>query len=146
MNTSWDQNPGQSAPRKSRKKMFILIGIAVLIPIILTVGIIIAVFGAIFFGTKSVEEYKCALAEVRKNDKAVEILGEPMEEGLFMVPNIEINGPRRYVNFSTSMTGPKNSGTLYVSSERNAFRSNFMMALEAEGEKTVLYTGSYPCK
>lgn len=146
MNTSWDQNPDLSAPKKSRKKMYILIGVIVLIPIVLTVGIVLAVFGAVFFGTKSVEEYKCAISEVQKNDKAIEMLGEPMKEGLFMVPNIEINGPRRYVNFSTSMTGPKKSGTLWVSSERTAFKSNFMMALEADGEKTVLYNGSYPCK
>lgn len=132
--------------KKSRKKIYIIVALAVIFPILLTGGIIAVVFGVVFFGTKSVEEYQCAISEVKKDEKAIELLGEPMEEGFYIIPNIEISGPRREVHFSTPLSGPKASGSLLVTSYRDAFRSDFLMTLEIDGDGTILYKGAYPCQ
>lgn len=139
-------NEQQPAKKISKKKIYIIIGIAIIIPVVLTIGIIIAVVGALFIGTKSTAEYKCAMSEVGKNDKAIAVLGEKIEAGFYLVPNIEISGPRREVNFYTPVSGPKGSGTLTVSSYRDAFRSDFLMQLESGGDTEVLYKGKYPCE
>ncbi|MDH3494467.1 MAG: cytochrome c oxidase assembly factor 1 family protein [Acidobacteriota bacterium] len=132
--------------KKSNKKIYLIIGLVVIVPIILTVGLIVVIVGALLVGSKSTYEYKCAIAEVKKDQKAIEMLGEPIEEGFYLVPNIEINGPRREVNFFTPVSGPKGSGTLTVSSYRDAFRSDFLMQLEKDGETEVLHKGTYPCE
>lgn len=138
---------GVPPKKRSNKKLFIIIGVVLIIPIVLTIAIVAIVVGAVFVGAKSVDEYQCAISEVKTNKVAIEMLGEPIEEGFFMFPDIEIAGPRRDVNFTITVSGPKDSRTLFVSSRRDVFRSNFMMALRSSDEgSTVLYNGSYPCQ
>ena len=122
-----------------------IVSVVLALLMLLTVGIIVAIVGALFIGTKSTAEYKCAISETAKNEKAIDILGEPIEAGFYLVPNIQISGPRREVNFYTPLSGPKASGTLTVASYRDAFRSDFLMQLESGGETVELYRGTYPC-
>ncbi|NNE66978.1 MAG: hypothetical protein HKN33_10480 [Pyrinomonadaceae bacterium] len=136
----------QQPVKKSNKKLYIIIGLVILLPIILVSVITFAIIGGVLVGSKSTYEYKCAIIEVKKNEKAIEMLGEPMEESFYILPNIEIKNSRREVNFSTSLSGPKGSGTLRVSSFRDPFRSDFMMQLEVDDDKEVLYKGRYPCE
>ncbi len=129
----------------SKLKLFGCIGVALIIAGVMVFGIFSLVIGGLYFGTKSTEEFKCAIAEVRKNEKAVAALGSPIEDGYLVIPNIEISGSRREVYFSVPLTGPKGSGTLTVSSYRDQFRSDFMMSLESGNKTETLYKGTYPC-
>ncbi len=130
---------------RSKLKLFGCIGIALIISGVIVVGIFSLVIGGLYFGTKSTEEFKCAIAEVRKNEKALAALGSPIEDGYLVIPNIEISGSRREVYFSVPLTGPKGSGTLNVSSYRDQFRSDFMISLESGNKTETLYKGTYPC-
>ncbi|MCB1023824.1 MAG: hypothetical protein KDB79_05520 [Acidobacteria bacterium] len=135
-----------NAGRRSRKWIIIVIVLVVILPIFLTFGIFAVVFGGLYYGTKNTEEFKCAMSEVRKNKDAVELLGEPINDGYFVMPSIEISGPVRRVNFSVPVTGSKSSATLEVNSFRDGFNSNFMMSLRGDGgKKLLLHRGSYPC-
>jgi nitrate reductase NapE component len=132
--------------RKSYKKLIIfLIVIVVIFPIVLTVGIFALIGGGLYYGTKSTEEFKCAMAEIRKDKNAIEILGEPIADGYLVWPNIEISGSRRDVQFKVPVSGPKSSGSLTVISFRDGFRSNFSMQLESEGKQVQIYRGVFPC-
>ena len=137
---------GQPQEKKSNKWIWVIVGLAILVPVSLVIAIVAGVFGFLFFGTKSVAEYSCAIEQVKKNEKAIELLGTPMEEGSYIVPNIQIRNGRREVNFSTSLAGPKAEGTLLVNSYRDAFRSDFLMKLRFEGKPIEIYRGRYPCE
>ena len=130
----------------SKKAIFLIVGVAVIIPIVITAGIIAIVFGGLYFGSKNTEEFVCAMSEIQKNDRAKEILGEPIDDGFLIIPNIEIKGGRRIVNVSVSVSGSKGSGNMTVNSYRDAFRSDFLVILEAEGKKSEIYRGRFPCE
>ncbi len=137
---------GVEQTRRSSKKLFVILALAIGLPIVMTVGILAMVFGGLFFGTTSVEEYKCAMSEIRKNKEAVDFLGEPMKESYFVMPNIEISGSKRDVNFHVAVSGSKSSAILTVNSYRDRFQSNFQMYLEKDGKNIPLYNGVYPCR
>jgi len=136
---------GVEQNRRSLKKLFVILALAIGLPIVMTVGIMAMVFLGLGVGTTSVEEYKCAMSEIRKSKEASEFLGEPIKEGYFVMPNIEISGSRRDVNFHVSVSGSKSSATLTVNSYRDRFQSNFQMYLEKDGKNIPLYSGVYPC-
>ena len=129
----------------SRKVIFLIVGVAVVIPVILAAGIIAIVFGGLYFGSKNTEEFVCAMSEIRKNEKAREVLGEPINDGYFIIPNIEIKNGRRTVNVSVSVSGSKSDGTMTINSFRDNFRSDFLVNLEATGKTFEIYRGKYPC-
>ena len=136
-----------SSGGRSRQCIIIVVLFSVIVPIVMTVGILGLVFGGLYFGSKSTEEYKCAMSEIKKNKQAIELLGEPIEDGYFVMPNIEISGPIRRVNFSVPVSGSKGSGKLQVISFRDGFNSQFMMNLRGDGGKNlVLHKGSFPCE
>lgn len=129
----------------STKKIILIVVILTLIPIIITAVIFAAVIGGLYFGTKNTEEFTCAMTEINKNEKAVEALGKPIVDGYLILPNIEISGSRREVQFSVPVSGSKSSGTLNVTSYRDNFRSDFLAYIETDSEKIEIHRGNYPC-
>jgi hypothetical protein len=131
--------------QKSRKGCWlgVIIGLSVIVPIIVGLGI---VGGALLMGNKNTEEYECAMSEVKKNNQVRDLLGEPMEAGWLAPGNFSIKNSERNIGFSTSLTGPKGSGTLYVKSFRNPIGSSFQMLLTIDGKDITLHNGTYPCK
>jgi hypothetical protein len=130
----------------AKKRTIIIIALAVIFPIVLTVGILAIVAFALLIGPKSTEEYTCAISQLKTNEQAVEMIGEKMEEGLYVIPSININGPVRNVTFSTPISGSNGSFTLVVTSYRDVFRSDFRMGIQKDDELVEIYEGSYPCK
>ena len=130
----------------STKKILAIITILGLVIFGIIVTIFAVVFGAVFVGSKSTYEYKCSMEQVRSNSDAKSLLGEPIEESFYIIPSIKIEGSRRFVEFSTTLSGSKGEGTLKVNSIRDGFRSDFLMILEKDGNATTLYKGKYPCK
>lgn len=78
----------------------------------------VALIGGIVFvamsALKSSEVYQGALKVVQTHPAAVERLGEPIKDGWLVKGNIKIDGSGGNANFEVPVSGPKNSGTLYV--------------------------------
>lgn len=135
---------GYQKPKSSKKKYLIIALIAIVL-VAFPVVLFTIIGGALVFGPKMTEEYGCAMSELNKNRKTVEMLGEPLEAGLFAFGNLSIKNQQRSVNFQTSVAGPKGTGTLSVNSFRNPIGSNFRMVLETDGKELVLHDDVYPC-
>ena len=73
-------------------------------------GIVLVAMSAI----KSSEVYKGALGVVQTHPTAVERLGEPIKDGWFVKGNIKFDGTGGSANFEIPVSGPKRSGTVYV--------------------------------
>lgn len=146
MNQPFGTNPTHGRKKGiSTKKIILIVVVLTLIPIIITVAIFAMVVGGLYFGTKNTEEFTCAMSEINKNEKAVEILGKPIVDGYLVLPNIEISGSRREVQFRVPVSGSKSGGTLYVTSYRDNFRSDFLAYLETDSEKVEIHRGNFPC-
>ncbi len=78
----------------------------------------VALIGGIVFvamsAMKSSEVYQGALKVVQTHPAAVERLGEPIKDGWLVQGNIKIDGSGGNANFQIPVSGPKSSGTLYV--------------------------------
>ena len=141
--------PGNQPIRLNRGHKLGIIGtvLMMLIPLII---ILVVYFTQTSFtvsdAAKSVEEYNCAMTEIRKNKKAIELLGEPMTDDSRVSPNIRISGAKRDVQFRVSMSGPKGTADLIVISFRDSFRSDFKMLLGKDDKGETLYKGTYPCQ
>jgi TonB family protein len=82
----------------------------ILAGVLLVGGIVFVAMSAI----KSSEVYKGALGVVRNHPAAVERLGQPVEDGWFVKGNVKFDASGGSANFEVPVSGPKNSGTLYV--------------------------------
>ena len=79
----------------------------------------VALVGGIFFvamsAIKSSEVYQGALKVVQTHPAAVERLGQPVKDGWLVQGNIKLDASGGSANFQVPVSGPKSSGTLYVS-------------------------------
>lgn len=130
---------------KAKKVRYGLIGLFLSLPILM-IGGVLFIFAIFYFSITSMAEFKCATAQLNKNEKAVELLGDNIENGYLIMPNIETNGARRDVQFSVSVSGSKSSGKMTVISFRDTFRSDYAVFLEAGGKDFTIYTGVFPCE
>lgn len=129
-----------------KTKTIVGIGCGILVLIGLVVGLVAAgIIGGIYYAAKDVEEYQCGLATLEKSEKAKAVLGEPITDGFWVQPNVKIEGSKREAYISGSVSGPKGSGTIYISSYRDNFRDNYSLLLEANGEKISIHNGTFPC-
>ena len=67
----------------------------------------------------------------------VAALGTPIEEGFFVVGNLEVNGSGGFAELAIPVSGPKASGTLYVVADKsgpNWYFSTLELAVEDTGE------------
>lgn len=125
--------------------LFIVIPIVLIliaIPVVIT-GIAI---GAVYFGSKSTEEFNCAMKLVRENDEAAAVLGENIQDGYMIVPNISIEGSRRTVDIKVPVTGSINSANMYITSYRDNFRDDFSVWIEHDAKQIRIHKGTFPCK
>ncbi|MDT5159678.1 MAG: hypothetical protein QOH51_4035 [Acidobacteriota bacterium] len=79
---------------------------------------LVAVVGGIFLiamsAVRSSEVYQGALSRAQKHPVAIEQLGQPIKDGWFVKGNVKIEGVTGYANFEIPVSGPKNSGRLFV--------------------------------
>jgi TonB family protein len=80
--------------------------------------VLAAVVGGIVFfamsAVKSTDVYRGALKVAQSHPAAIERLGEPIKDGWFVKGNVKVDGGGGSADFEIPLSGPKNSGTLYV--------------------------------
>ena len=93
--------------------------------IILVVGFVAVIMSIVFGFMKSSDVYKEAVANAKANTSVVEVLGLPIEEGLFVSGNINVSGTSGRANLSIPISGPNGKATLFVVATREAGNWNF---------------------
>jgi hypothetical protein len=86
----------------------------------------VALIVTIVFGMmKSSDVYKDALAMARAEPAVEMALGTPIEEGLFVVGNINISGSSGQADLAIPISGPHDKGTIYAVAEKSAGQWTF---------------------
>ena len=109
-----------------------------LLPLLLCGGgallFIFVIYGVVTGAIKNSDAYSEGMARARANPEVVAALGEPIESGFWISGSINVNGPSGDVDVSIPISGPKGSGTLYVTGTRSAGRWQYStMAVEIPG-------------
>lgn len=76
----------------------------------------------VFSAMKSTDVYKEALARAKANPAVTEALGSPIKDGFLMSGNTNVNGASGESNLAIPISGPKGSGTIYVSANKSLGR------------------------
>ncbi|MCB1037479.1 MAG: hypothetical protein KDD47_26850 [Acidobacteria bacterium] len=76
--------------------------------------------GGAFFLARSAGVYQEALAMVKEDPRAIELLGEPIETGWQFNGNIQAGDRGGEAEFSVPISGPKGSGMLEVEAKKVA--------------------------
>ena len=86
----------------------------------------VALLVTIVFGMiKSSDVYKDALAMARAEPAVEMALGTPIEEGLFVMGNINISGSSGQADLAIPISGPHDKGTIYAVAEKSAGQWTF---------------------
>src|SRR5215213_4023429 len=83
----------------------------------LIIGVVALVGGIIFVAMsamKSSDVYQGALKAAQAHPAAIERLGEPIEDGWLVTGNVNVSASGGNANLEIPVSGPKNSGKLYV--------------------------------
>jgi hypothetical protein len=96
-------------------------------------GIVMLVFGSM----KQADVYKEALARAQSDPAVAQKLGSPIEPGMFLSGNINVNGPSGEAKLAIPIHGPKAKGTIYVEATKSAGKWNYaLMQVAVDGEDT----------
>ncbi len=94
---------------------------------------------------KSSEVYQMALKEVKSNPDVVQVLGEPVEPGWWLSGSIKVSGTSGQADIAIPISGPKDSGTLYVVALKTAGQWQFVIlevAVDGQDERINLLKDS----
>jgi len=96
-------------------------------------GIVMLVFGSM----KQADVYKEALARAQSDPAVAQKLGSPIEPGMFVSGNINVNGPSGEAKLAIPIHGTKAKGTIYVEATKSAGKWNYaLMQVAVDGEDT----------
>ena len=93
--------------------------------IVLFAGFVVLILTLVFGMMKSSDVYKVGVAEAQAHPVVQEVLGLPIETGLFVSGNINTSGPSGEANLSIPISGPRGEGTIYVVAEKSAGQWEF---------------------
>jgi len=105
-------------------------------------GIVYLVFKMI----KQSDVYEEALHMAVQNERVMESLGTPIEEGLFVSGSINTSGSSGEAELAIPVAGPYAEGTIYVIAEKRAGRWHYqLLEVEIDGEaERILIIGEGP--
>jgi len=120
-------------------KWFVPVGCLGLLAIF--TGFVVLIVTIVFGMIKSSDVYKGALARA-KADPAVEMaLGIPIEEGLFVMGNINISGSSGEADLAIPISGPDDEATIYAVAKKSAGQWTFLtlvVKIKSTGERIDL--------
>jgi len=131
--------PGMPPPRTSwwsrNWKWFVPAGCLTIILLFVAFigGIVMIVFGSM----KQAVVYKQAVARAQSDPVVAQKLGSPVEPGMFLSGNINVNGPSGEAKIAIPVHGPKAKGTIYVEATKSGGKWSYsLMQVAVEGEDT----------
>ena len=104
-------------------------------------GFVVLIVTVVFGMIKSSDVYKGALARARANPAVEMALGTPIEEGLFVMGNINISGSSGEADLAIPISGPDDEATIYAAAKKSAGQWTFLtlvVKIKSTGEKIDL--------
>ena len=104
-------------------------------------GFVALVVTIVFGMIKSSDVYQGALEWAQANPAVERALGSPIEEGLFVMGNINISGSSGEADLAIPIAGPYDEATLYVVAEKSAGQweySTLVVKIKSTGDRIDL--------
>ncbi len=102
--------------------------------LVLFAAFIAALMCLVFGMMKSSDAYQHAVTKAKASPAVQQALGSPIEEGLFIMGNINVSGSSGQADLSIPVSGPDGEGRLYVVASKSAGRWRFSTLIVEIGE------------
>jgi hypothetical protein len=111
-------------------------GIVIVVAIL---GFVAVLLFGIFGAFASSEPYQHALTTARSNPNVIEVMGTPITPGFLATGSLSESGISGDADLQIPISGPKKSGTLYVTAQRrNGTWFYFTLAIDVDGRIITL--------
>lgn len=109
-----------------------------LFSLILGGAIMIGVAVAIQAAWRSIGAYEHAMEQARSSKKVLAITGKPLEDGIMLLPQIQVEGANGYAKMDIPVSGPKGAGTVHVDALKQGGKWTYQeLSFESDGGKKV---------
>lgn len=109
---------------------------------LLVMACFVGIFALIIGSIRSSGAYQTALQEVRTNEQAVALLGEPIEAGWWILGSIETSNDSGNADFEFPVNGSRENGRLHVVAYRDSGQWTITrLELTVQDEVIPLLTG-----
>ncbi len=99
------------------------------------IGFIVALLFLIFGAFTSSEPYQHALNAARNDETVQSIMGTPINPGIFTTGSLRSSGLSSSADLQIPISGPKKSGTLYVTANQHNGRwTYYTLAVQIDGQ------------
>lgn len=126
-------------PRKSwlGRNWFWVVPVGCLGMLAVAVGFIALILVAAFSLMKSSDAYEQGVALAKASPAVQAALGTPIEEGLLVTGNVSVNNGSGEASLSVPLSGPNDSGTLYLEAQKSAGQWTFSTLILDTGESRI---------
>jgi hypothetical protein len=109
-------------PRKSwlGRNWFWFIPVGCVGMLVIAISFVALLVMAVFGMMKSSDAYKDAVAQAKANPAVQAALGVPIDEGMLITGNVNVNNDSGDANLAIPLSGPNGAGTLYVEAVKSA--------------------------
>ncbi len=101
----------------------------------------------VFGMMKSADVYQEALRRAQSSAAVVQVLGNPVKDGLYVAGNIQVNGPSGSADLSFPVSGPNGKGTVYLKATKSMGEwtlEELVVQIETSGERINLLAEAAP--
>jgi len=126
------------APRQLpwwHRRWKLTVALSVVASLLLLSGFVVAVCSLTFGIMKKSGAYQQAVAAARADSHVVATLGTPIEEGFFVMGEIELTDDGGYARLSIPIAGPDGTATIYAEAQKSRGQWSFH-TLEVMVEET----------
>lgn len=96
-----------------------------------------AVVYTVFSLIKGSEPYGMAMDQLRQNEAAVQLLGEPVDDGFFPTGSVNTSGPSGVAELAIPVSGSRREGKLYVQATKEMGTWTLNALVLAAGSKRL---------
>jgi hypothetical protein len=108
-----------------QRRWKLAVALSVVASILLSSGFVVAVCSLTFGIMKKCGAYQQAVAAARADSDVIATLGTPIEEGFFVMGEIQLTDNGGYANLSIPITGPNGAATIYAEADKSRGLWNF---------------------
>jgi hypothetical protein len=122
---------------KRVQRIWAIVGVAVCAAAIVFAAVIMIVVMTVM---KSTDVYQGAFTMAKADKQAIQVLGEPIEDGFFVSGSIDVSDGSGSAAFSFPVKGPLGSGKVYVKATKDMGKWNFegvMLEVKSPVERSI---------
>ena len=128
----------------NQRIVFIVLGVAVFVALLLVAGSLVAVF-SVFSMMDRAPAHVCGLAMVKRSPAAVRLVGQPIAQKGFTGGRTSQDNGEMYERITFNVTGPRGDAFVLSEGSRSPLNSQLTVTIGRDQRSETIYSGPFDC-